>query len=104
MLNKNALALFSTRNFCVRLGLAVVKDILAQHGGGVEIQSKVGGLRTVRGNNHRLAVAHTDHGGINNLQFKKEKTTCCEKRYSLIASLISAPLWGYFLSIARDIA
>ncbi|RLC85292.1 MAG: hypothetical protein DRJ03_12100 [Chloroflexi bacterium] len=39
--------LFSTKTYGVGLGLPVVKDIMQQHGGGVEIQSEVGEGTTV---------------------------------------------------------
>jgi signal transduction histidine kinase len=34
--------LFSTRGFGVGLGLVIVKDIMEEHGGGIEIESEVG--------------------------------------------------------------
>lgn len=34
--------LFSTKGFGVGLGLPIVKDIMAEHGGGIEIQSEIG--------------------------------------------------------------
>ncbi len=34
--------LFSTKSFGVGLGLAIVEDIMAEHGGGIEIESVVG--------------------------------------------------------------
>jgi signal transduction histidine kinase len=34
--------LFSTKSFGIGLGMPIVKDIMKNHGGGVEIQSKIG--------------------------------------------------------------
>jgi len=39
--------LFNTKRFGVGLGLPVVKGIMQQHGGGVEIESKIGQGTTV---------------------------------------------------------
>lgn len=39
--------LFSTKGFGVGLGLPIVKDIMKEHGGGIEIQSEAGKGTTV---------------------------------------------------------
>ena len=40
--------LYSTKGFGVGLGLPVVKQIMEQHGGGIEVETEVGRGTTVR--------------------------------------------------------
>ncbi|TNF39251.1 MAG: PAS domain-containing sensor histidine kinase, partial [Gammaproteobacteria bacterium] len=54
--------LFSTRGFGVGLGLSIVKQIMEQHGGGIEITSEINvGTRVTLWLPSTLGIASSQH-------------------------------------------